>query len=151
MPSDSSFNQPNQGVELGSLLANTIGAVVEAQERIDQYTLRRKQEFEETPEGSLALPPLWYVFDKVAVEVELSSTIRSYRVRPGELLAERSQPRLFCQTLNPAMVSLYGREASAGLKIRLQLGLHGNLPLKDAEDIRLANPVAGSTGGSAKL
>ncbi|HEV7473880.1 MAG TPA: hypothetical protein VGN90_07515 [Pyrinomonadaceae bacterium] len=134
MPREVSFDQPTQGVELGSLLANTIGAVVEAQERMDDYTLRRKQEFEEAPEGSLALPPLWYVFDKVAVEVELSTTIRSSRSRSAASLDRRTQPLLFCHTLNPTMVSLYGYQASAGLKIRMQFGPRANLPLKSSDD-----------------
>ncbi|HSS21105.1 MAG TPA: hypothetical protein VLL54_13610 [Pyrinomonadaceae bacterium] len=130
MPREPLLQSDNQGAELGSLLAHTIGAVVEAQEQMDQYTLRRKLEFEKTPDGSLALPPLWYVFDKVAVEVELSTTVRS--TRAGTSSTKSDQPALFCQTLNPMMVSLYGYQASAGLKIAMQLGLRGNLPLKDS-------------------
>lgn len=126
MPRDPSHDQPIEGVELGSLLASSIGAVVEAQQGMDEYTLRRKQEFEKTPEGNLALPPLWYVFDKVSVEMELSTIIRS---------DERVQPRLYCQTLNPTTVGLYGYQAAAGLKIRMQLGPRGNLPLKSSQDI----------------
>jgi hypothetical protein len=147
MPRYLSFDQPTEGVELGNLLATTIGSVVEAQERMDDYTLRRKQEFEQSPDWDLALPPLWYVFDKVAVEVELSATIRSSQPLPprlergssgGSLVRgseERPNPRLFCHTLNPTMVSLYGYQASAGLKIRLQFGPRGVLPLKHIEEV----------------
>ena len=137
MPRNLSLDQPFQGVELGSLLASSIGAVVEAQQGMDEYTLRRKQEFEKTPEGNLALPPLWYVFDKVSVEMELSTIIRS---------SERVQPRLYCQTLNPTTVGLYGYQAAAGLKIRMQLGPRGNLPLKDSQD----TPRSGSDGNQHK-
>ena len=135
MPRNPSPDQPIQGVELGSLLASSIGAVVEAQQRMDEYTLRRKQEFEKTPEGNLALPPLWYVFDKVSVEMELSTSIRSSQSRLGASSDERVQSLLYCQTLNPTMVSLYGYQASAGLKVRMQLGPRGNLPLKNSQDI----------------
>jgi hypothetical protein len=137
MPRDPSHDEPIQGVELGSLLASSIGAVVDAQQRMDEYTLRRKQEFEKTPEGNLALPPLWYVFDKVSVEMELSTIIRS---------DERVQPLLYCQTLNPTTVGLYGYQAAAGLKVRMQLGPRGNLPLKNSQDI----PRPGSDGNQQK-
>jgi hypothetical protein len=138
MPGDVSTDRRSEAVELGSLLANTIGAVVEAQERIDAYTMLRKQEYEAAPEGSLALPPLWYAFNKVAVEIELSATVRtskeSIEARPVAAPAPRAQ--LFCHTLNPAMVSLYGYQASSGLRIQVQLALRGALPLKDAEEVR---------------
>lgn len=134
MPSDVSKELSSQAVELGHLLTTTIGAVAEAQERMDDYTLRRKREFEEAPEGTFALPPLWYVFDKVAVEIELSATVRSTR-QPGEnpAGARADAPRLFCRTLTPASVSLYGHEAAAGLKVSVQLGPRAVLPLKDFE------------------
>jgi len=140
MPRKPSLDQPVQGVELGSLLASSIGAVVEAQERMDDYTLRRKQEFEQTPEGKLALPPLWYVFDKVSVEMELSTNIRSSESQLEASSDERVRPLLFCQTLNPTTVGLYGYQAAAGLKIRLQLGPGGNLPLKNSQDISRGKP-----------
>lgn len=141
MPVDVSTERRSQAVELGSLLANTIGSVVEAQEQLDAYTMRRKQEFEAAPEGSLALPPLWYAFNQVAVEIELSATVRTSRESTeartvaAPATAAAARPRLFCQTLNPTTVSLYGYQASAGLKVQVQLALRGVLPLKDSEEI----------------
>ena len=124
------FNNPAQGVELGGLLANTVVAIAEAQQRMDAIALERKREVEAAPAEESPLPPLWFVFDKVAVEVELSATIRTeeetlIRADPA---GARVRPRLFCQTLNPTTVSLYGYEASAGLKVRLQLGPRPVLP-----------------------
>jgi hypothetical protein len=137
MPGDVSTDRRSQAVELGSLLASTIGSVVEAQERIDAYTMHRKQEFEAAPEGSLALPPLWYAFNNVAVEIELSATVRTSQESADArtVVAPAARPQLFCHTLNPTMVSLYGYQASAGLKVQVHLVLRGILPLKGSEEI----------------
>ena len=132
MPRKPSFDYPAEAVELGGLLANTVGAIVEAQERMDAYTLRRQRELDEAEGDAAALPPLWFVFDKVALEVELSASVRAQaELSPTVAPGARAQPRLFCQTLNPTAVSLYGYEASAGLKIRLQLGPRAVPPPKD--------------------
>lgn len=137
MPRKGTFDNLSQAVELGGLLANTVGAIVEAQERMDAHALERKREFEEASGGAPPLPPLWFVFDKVAVEVELSASVRSESAptRAGSTAA-RAQPRLFCQTLNPTAVSLYGYEASAGLKVRLQLGPRAVPPTKDLPEAK---------------
>ena len=123
MSRKSTLDNPAQAVELGGLLASTVGAIVEAQQLMDNFALERKREVEEAPGEESPLPPLWFVFDKVAIEVELSATIRAEEEEtltspPGA----RAQSRLFCRTLNPTSVSLYGYQASAGLKVRLQLG-----------------------------
>jgi hypothetical protein len=114
-------------VELGDLLANTIGAVVQAQERLDAYTLARKETFEAAPAGSLALPPLWYLFNQVSVEMELSASVGAV-ARPGEPAA--AAPHLLCRTLEPTAVSLYGYQAAAGLKVRVQMVPQGAVPIK---------------------
>lgn len=132
MSRKSPLDNPAQAVELGGLLASTVGAIVEAQRLMDNFALERKREAEEAPGEESPLPPLWFVFDKVAIEVELSATVRA---EEGQTLTSppgaRTQSRLFCQTLSPTSVSLYGYQASAGLKVRLQLGPrevppHGN-------------------------
>jgi hypothetical protein len=114
-------------VELGDLLANTLGAVVQAQERLDAYTLARKEAFEAAPSGSLALPPLWYLFNNVTVEMELSASVGSVS-RQGKSAA--SAPHLLCSTLNPTAVSLYGYQAAAGLRVRVQMAPQGAVPIK---------------------
>lgn len=115
-----------KGVELGELLANTIGSVVNAQERIDLYTEKRRQAWENAKEGDMALPPLWYVFNKVSVELELAAKVGNI-TSPA---AKNPGPHLVCQTLTPSVVSLYGRTAAAGLRIRVDLAPQGLLPIK---------------------
>ena len=117
----------NQQVELGQLLANTIGSVVQAQEKLDAYTMERKKLYEAEKEGSLALPPLWYVFNNVAVELEMSATVGEEGV-PGK--NGQREPALFCRTLDPSMVSLYGYSASSGLRVKVQMEPKGFLPIK---------------------
>ena len=126
MTDENRLRRVNESVALGNLLANTIGSVVDAQEKIDAYTERRRLAYESAPEGSLALPPIWYVFNNVSVEMELSAAV-------GEISTDihpNPMPHLVCRTLDPATVSLYGRESAAGLKIRVDLAPQGFLPIK---------------------
>lgn len=121
----------SQYVELGRLLGNTIGAVVEAQEKLDKYTLARKHAYETAEEGDLALPPLWYLFNNVSIELELSAQVGNAvpTARQG-IENGKAEPHLFCRTLNPTSVSLYGYQASAGMKIRVMMSPQGSLPVK---------------------
>lgn len=115
----------NQSVELGDLLSNTIGSVVQAQEKLDSYSLARKQSYDDAEQGELALPPLWYVFKKVALEIEMSASVQQVQTSPIT-----SAPHLVCQTLNPTMVSLYGHAASAGMRVSVQVEPSGIMPIK---------------------
>ena len=115
---------PALGVEFGRLLSATVESVADAQARLDDFTLARTREYEAAPEGSLAVPPLWFTFHQVAVELEMSATVAGGQTGDG---------RLFCRTADPTMVGLYGYEASAGVRVRLLMGPRGPLTIKDAD------------------
>jgi len=116
----------NQAVELGQLLSNTIHSVVKAQEQLDQYTENRRQAYESAAKGSLAIPPIWYTFNNVSIEMELSASIAEVEdIRTGIKV-----PHIVSQTLNPTSVGLYGYQASAGLRVRIQMAPHGFVPIK---------------------
>lgn len=104
-------------VELGDLLSGTVGAVVRAQEELDEHAQRRLEEIEGGPPGSTALPPLSYTFTNVALEIEMSASVAG--------------SRLLCQTLDPGSVGLYGYQASSGLRVRLVLAPRA-LPVRRA-------------------
>lgn len=116
--------------ELGELIAQTIGSVVQAQERLDQYALTRRKAYEEAMPGDLVLPPLWYQFNQVELELELSAQIEKIEI-PGEAV---QGPRLKCATLNPTSVSLYGYQASTGLRVRVQVAPQGNMWIKSPSE-----------------
>ena len=124
-------NGPNLSrlAELSDLLVTTVQAVVKSQETLDDYTRRRQEEYNAAPEGELAIPPLWYAISDVAVELELSASVTEERV-VGPDGVETLRSRLNCKTLNPLSVGLFGYQASAGLRVRLQLGPRGVLPIK---------------------
>lgn len=115
---------PSLGVEFGELLASTVGAVVRAQRELDDFTLERTRAYEAAPEGSAAVPPLWFAFQQVALELEMSATVAGGQTGGG---------RLLCRTADPTMVGLYGYEASAGVRVRLLMGPRGPLTIKDAD------------------
>jgi len=116
----------NQSVELGQLLSTTIASVVQAQEQLDDYTLRRRQAYEAAEKGALALPPVWYMFNNVALEMELTSQVGQVKnSQTGE-----DEPHIFSKTLNPSSVGLYGYQASAGLRVRVDIAPQGFMTVK---------------------
>lgn len=123
------MTHPNRQVELGELLANTIGAVVQAQEELDAYSSRRQQAFENTAEGELVLPPLWYTFSAVDIELELAATVAK--------LEDTGSARMLTRTLDPTSVGLHGYAASSGLRVRVRVEPKGFMPMADT-----AVPVA---------
>jgi hypothetical protein len=115
---------PRIGVEFGQLLSTTVGAVAQAQQQMDDIALERTRAYQAAPEGSLAVPPLWFTFNQVALELEMSATVAGGNTGGG---------RLLCRTADPTMVGLYGYEASAGVRVRLLMGPRGPLQIKDAD------------------
>jgi len=115
----------NQSVELGKLLANTIASVVGAQEQLDAYSEQRSRSYATAEAGTLTLPPLWYTFSKVIVEMELAATIAH------SSNGEKSGPQIMSKTLNPTSVGLFGYQASAGLKVRVEMQPQGIVPIKE--------------------
>jgi hypothetical protein len=104
-------------VELGELLSGTVGAVVRAQEELDEHAQRRLEEIEGGAPGHPVLPPLAYTFTNVALELEMTASVAG--------------SRLLCQTLDPGNVGLYGYQASSGLRVRLVLAPR-SLPVRRA-------------------
>ncbi|HYR12360.1 MAG TPA: hypothetical protein VEQ60_31525 [Longimicrobium sp.] len=117
---------PPIGVEFDALLQSTVGAVQQAQQRLDDYTAQRTREYQALPDGSLVPPPLWFTFSEVAMELEMSATVAGGLTGGG---------RLLCRTADPTMVGLYGYEASAGVRVRLLMGPRGPLPIKDGDPL----------------
>lgn len=102
-----------QAVELGELLARTVVSVAEAQEHLDRHATARLDALERDEPDAPRVPPLWYTFTEVSVEVALSMTVQH---------ASASTPtRLLSRPVDPRQVSLYGYQAASSLVVRLQL------------------------------
>lgn len=116
-------------LELGRLLASTVDSVVAAQHKLDQFTLERAKEREAAPPGELALPPLWFTFRSVSIELEMAASVSQGTSGDGAQLRVRP--------LDPTAVSLYGYQASSGLRVRLELAPNGYAqvvaPTRDGE------------------
>ena len=120
---------PNQSAELGNLLANTIAGVVSAQEKLDRYTEQRQQAYQNAEPGQFALPPIWYLFKNVSLEMELSANVATVALSDNP--DEDGQPHLICRTLDPTMVSLYGYQAASGMRVRVEMEPQGFVPIKE--------------------
>jgi hypothetical protein len=110
-----------QALELGRLLAGAATAVVEAQEALDRHAEAQEMRFMETPNQRLAVPPSWFSFRRVTVDIELSAEIDSELVGPTGAAPAALEPRLRCRMLNPTSVGLYGYQASSGLRVAVVL------------------------------
>lgn len=117
----------NQAVELGQLLSTTVSSVVQAQQQLDQYTETRKQAYESAEQGSLAIPPIWYTFKNVAIEMELSASIAEVE----DILSGEKVPHIVSRTLNATSVGLFGYQASSGMRVSIHMAPHGFVPIKD--------------------
>jgi hypothetical protein len=120
---------PASLVDLSDLLVSTVDAVIHSQEKLDAYNQHQQEIFDATPEGELAVPPLWFAVTNVAIELELSASVSQQRVSDDQG-DEQLQTRLICKTLNPLAVGLFGYQASAGLRVRMQLSPGGVVPIK---------------------
>jgi hypothetical protein len=120
MPLPSPLSAPLDSVELGQLLTSTVESVVAAQHKLDEFTLARAKEREAAAPGELVLPPLWYTFRRVAIELEMAASVSRSVPSSG---AARTELR--CRPLDPTAVSLYGYQASSGLRVRVELAPQG--------------------------
>jgi hypothetical protein len=109
-------------VELGRLLAGTLGAVARAQDELDAATAQRVAAYRQRDPAAFAVPPLWHVFSNVEVEVALSVSVVHTREQ-GVL-----EPRILSRTVNPQAVALYGYSATAGLAVRVRMEPLGAVP-----------------------
>ena len=105
-----------QRAALAVLLAGAVEGVVGAQAVLDRDALARVNEFIDTPQGRLALPPLWYSMTDVQLDLELAAAVTRLDARRGG-----GAVRLDARLLNPTTVSLFGYQASSGLKVSLRL------------------------------
>jgi hypothetical protein len=108
---------PASAAELGELLGGTLRSIVEAQQRLDDDAQARTQAWLDQGGDDLVPPPLWYTCRTVSIEVELSATV----VHERRTESEPPTARLVCRPLDPVAVSLYGYQASSGLRVRLLL------------------------------
>lgn len=131
------LGNPNQMVELGELLARTAGAVMEAQDVLDARAMEQKTIYQKTPTGELALPPLWFTFKNVQIDIEMSATVASVTSTTPNAKSgvQSSAVRLLCRPLTPSSVGLYGYQASSGLRVRVLMGPKGVMPIKTDEEI----------------
>lgn len=106
-----------QRSELGALLAGTVRAVVDAQDVLDDHARQLASAYAAAEPGTLALPPLWYAFDSVGIDIDLSTEVVRSVVVPGEA----PQTQLLVRTLNPVTAGVFGYSASTGTHVHVTL------------------------------
>ena len=117
---------------MAALLTETVDGVVQAQRRLDTDALARTTQFVSTPHGEIALPPLWFTFSAVNLQLELTASVTrlsAERTDPSGENGKRGSVRLDCRMVNPAAVSLFGYTAASGFKVSLTLAPQHASPL----------------------
>lgn len=117
-----------QQTELGALLAGAVRAVADAQDVLDQHAQDRAAAYVAAEPGTVPLPPLWYAFDSVGVDITLSTET----VRTGT--GADAETRLLCRTVNPVTAGVYGYAAATGTRIRLTLSPQRIVPTRIADE-----------------
>lgn len=107
-------------IPLSQLLGGIVDGLLSAQERLDRHAAGTATTFLQTPAGTLEMPPLWYTFRDIRIDLEMSASVAA--VPSLEPQAARDVSFL-CRLVNPASVSLFGYEASAALRISMTLGV----------------------------
>lgn len=127
------MKKPTEAVELGRLLASTVTSVLTTQDLMDRHAAERVRAYETADLGTLSLPPLWYSFTDVGIEVSLATQVR----QETDPLSGREETRLYSQLLDPTTVGLYGYQAASSLTVRIRMAPQGLVPLKGPDP---ANP-----------
>ena len=133
-----------QQSSLAALLAEAVDGVVQAQRRLDQDAQERVTRYVATPQGGVALPPLWFGFSEVTLQLELAASvtrITTASIPEANGGTPRSGVRLDCRLVNPAAVSLFGYRAASGFKVSLTLAP------QDAAGLRPVSPTPAAPGG----
>lgn len=109
-------------VDLADLLGSAVSAVVRAQRELDDYAESRVDGFANAPPDVPVLPPLWHIVRRASVEVELTASVRE----PGP----GAGARILCRPISAVEATLYGREATASLRVGLVIEPNGTAILR---------------------
>ena len=93
-----------QAVELGELLASTVVSVAAAQEGLDRHATQRLDAMERGDADAPRVPPLWYTFTDVSLEVALSASVqRATANAPAQLMSRPVDPRQVAGRIEPVI------------------------------------------------
>jgi hypothetical protein len=99
---------PPPPVGLDELLIGIARGLTSAQGELDQAARNTAETNAVLPAGEVHLRPLWFVFERTTVELELST----FAARGAQLQ---------CRTLDPVAVALRGYAQASGTKVRIEI------------------------------
>jgi len=100
-------------VELDALLRSVARGITAAQGELDRVAAASPQSPVPLPEGEVHLRPLWFVFGKTTLELELSTFVA------------RGTEGFACKVLDPVTVALHGRAELSTTKLRVEIAPFG--------------------------
>jgi hypothetical protein len=105
------FPAPPVGLE--EMLSGIARGLVSAQGQLDRAARETVATTSAVPDGEVHLRPLWFVFQRTSIDLELSTFV-----------AKGAQ--LQCRMLDPVAVALRGYSQSSGTKVRIEIAPLGS-------------------------
>lgn len=103
---------PSPAVALEDLLSGVVRGVVAAQQELDRAALSEPESRVPLPDGEIHLRPVWFVFERTTLDLELST----FASAPAG-----SSAQLQCRPLDPAAVALRGYAAASGARLHIEI------------------------------
>jgi hypothetical protein len=104
---------PSPAVALEDLLGAVARGIVSAQQEMDRAALAAPESTVILPTGELQLRPVWFVFARTTLDLELSTFVATSTAEVA---------RFQCRPLDPAAVALRGYAAAAGARLHVEIG-----------------------------
>jgi hypothetical protein len=103
---------PSPTVALEDLLSGVVRGVVAAQQELDRSALSETESRVLLPEGEIHLRPVWFVFERTTLDLELSTFAAA---------TVGSSSQLQCRPLDTAAVALRGYAAASGARLHIEI------------------------------
>lgn len=103
---------PSPAVALEDLLGGVVRGIVAAQRELDQAAVSETERSVLMPDGEARLRPVWFVFERTKLDLELSTFVAD---------STGGASQLQCRPLDPTAVALRGYAAAAGARLQLEI------------------------------
>ena len=96
---------------ISTLFSDLVDGLVSAQKSLDQNTLEQRERFLLGPQGTLHVPPLWFHFRRVKVDLE----VRALTVE------KQGSPSLTCRLIDPVTSNLIETDVASRGRISVAI------------------------------
>lgn len=111
--------QPNS-FRIADLFSDLVDGLVSAQKSLDEQALEQRERFLLGPQGTLHVPPMWFHFRRVKIDLEVR----------GLTVEKQGSPSLTCRLIDSVTSNLI--ETDASLRSRISIAIEPITKLSNA-------------------